>query len=173
MIIHGIFGTYPTRGRFTLAYRPATRTCARLTLGPAWVAVESNDIAAWTGSRMLAFGLTNSAYDPAANRWSPIPGPAGSTSDIRGWTGRQLLMWLGTCCGGGSNAGEAHSPATSTWAKLPVSQLQMRAGAGGTWTGQELVVAGARWPGLAWHLAGTFGPGGRRCPGGACHDESR
>src|SRR5690242_11986129 len=64
MIIHGIFGAFPTRGRFTLAYRPTSRNWARLARGPAWAAVESDDVATWAGSRMLIFGLTNGSYDP-------------------------------------------------------------------------------------------------------------
>lgn len=142
MIIHGVFGTYPTRGRFTLAYRPATRTWARLDRGPAWVGVESNDIGVWTGSRMLVFGLTNSSYDPAANRWTTIPGPNGPTSSVLGWTGHQLVMWLGSCCGGGSDGAEAYVPATRAWHWLPAAPLETRAVASGTWTGKELVVAG-------------------------------
>ncbi len=92
MIIHGAFGTYPTRGRFTFAYRPATRTWARLARGPAWMAVESDDIAVWTGSRMLEFGQTNASYNPAANHWTPALGPDGPTSSVLGWNGRQLIM---------------------------------------------------------------------------------
>jgi hypothetical protein len=142
MIIHGIFGVSPTLGRFTFAYRPATRTWARLAPGPAWVAVESSDIAVWTGSRMLVFGLTNGAYDPAANHWAPVRGPDGPTSSVLGWTGRQLLMWLGTCCGGGSDTAEAYSPAANSWHMLPASPLRTRAAASGTWTGKDLVVGG-------------------------------
>ena len=146
MIIHGAFGTFPTNGRFTLAYHPATRTWTRLARGPAWVSVQSGDIAAWTGSRMLEFGQTNASYNPAVNRWTPIPGPDGPTSNAFGWTGRQLIMWLGSCCAGGSDAAEAYSPATSTWHMLPASPLQTRADASGTWTGKELVVAGGVTP---------------------------
>jgi hypothetical protein len=79
MIIHGLFGIFPTRGRFTLTYRAATRTWARVAAGPAWTAIESDDIAAWTGSRMLVFGLTHGAYDPAANHWTAISGANGPT----------------------------------------------------------------------------------------------
>ena len=142
MIIHGTFGTYPTRGRFTLAYHPATRTWTRLAPGPAWMSAQTTDIAVWTGSRMLEFGQTNASYNPASNRWTPVPGPDGPTSSVLGWTGHQLIMWLGSCCAGGSDTAEAYSPATSTWHTLPASPLQMRSAASGTWTGRELVVAG-------------------------------
>jgi len=142
MIIHGTFGTYPGRGRFTLAYHPATRTWARLAPGPAWMSAQTSDIAVWAGSRMLEFGQTNASYNPASNSWTPVPGPGGPSSSVLGWTGHQLIMWLGSCCGGGSDAGEAYSPATSTWHALPASPLQMRSAASGTWTGKELVVAG-------------------------------
>lgn len=140
MIIHGIFG--PAQGRFTLAYRPAARTWAKLAAGPAWVSVESDDIAVWTGSRMLVIGLTNGSYDPAAGHWTPVRGPGGPTSGAFGWTGHQLLLWLGSCCGGGSDAVQAYNPGANTWSKPSVSPLEMRAAASGTWTGKELVVAG-------------------------------
>jgi hypothetical protein len=146
MIIHGTFGTYPVHGRFTLAYRPRTRTWTRLARGPAWVSVQSSDIAVWTGSRMLVFGLTNASYNPAVNRWTPLTGPGGPSSDVLGWTGRQLIMWLGSCCGGGSAGAEAYSPATRTWHALPAAPLQTRSNASGTWTGKELVVAGGITP---------------------------
>jgi len=142
MIIHGIFGVSPTRGRFTFAYRPATRTWTRLAAGPVWIALDTSDIAVWTGSRMLVIGQTSAAYDPAANRWAPVARPAGPASSVLGWTGRQLLMWFGTCCGQGSDGGTAYDPKTSTWRNLPASPLQTRFGAGGTWTGKKLIVAG-------------------------------
>ena len=140
MIIHGIFGASVTRGR-TFAYRPATRTWTRLAAGPAWKVRYTSDIAAWTGSRMLVFGQTNGAYDPAANRWTPAARPVGPASNVLGWTGRQLLMWWGTCCGLGSDGGAGDDPATNTWRNLPASPLQTRFGASGTWTGKELIVA--------------------------------
>jgi hypothetical protein len=145
MIIHGTVGT-PTHGRVTLAYRPATNTWRRLARGPAWLAVESGDVAVWTGSRMLIFGQTNAAYNPAASHWTPIPGPGGPSSRVLGWTGHQLIMWLGSCCGGGSDGAEAYNPATHTWHKLPAAPLQTRSAASGTWTGRELVVAGGITP---------------------------
>ncbi len=145
MIIHGL--TFPTHGRFTLAYHPGTRTWTRLARGPAWVSVESGEIAVSTGSRMLVIGLTNGSYSPAVNRWTPVPSPGQPTSGVLGWTGHQLIMWGGSCCGGGSDTGEAYSPATRTWHMLPASPLHSRSDFSGAWTGKELVVAGGIDPG--------------------------
>lgn len=143
MIIHGVFSGTTAPGRFTLAYRPATGSWGRLAQGPAWSAVESDDVATWAGSRMLIFGLTNGAFDPAANRWTAVPGPTGGpSSEVLGWTGHQLIMWLGSCCGGGSDGAQAYNTATRTWHKLPAAPLETRAVASGTWTGKELIVAG-------------------------------
>ena len=142
MIVHGIFGTFPTRGRVTFAYRPATNSWRRLAPGPAWTAAETADIAVWTWTRMLVFGQTNAEYDPAANTWRTIPGPGGPASTLLGWNGRKVIMWNGTCCGGSANGGSAYDPAARTWHALPPSPLAGRFGASGAWTGKELVVAG-------------------------------
>jgi hypothetical protein len=151
MIIHGTFGTYPTRGRVTLAYRPATNTWKRLARGPAWMALETGDVAVWTGSRMLIFGQTNGSYNPAANTWRAIPGPGGPSSSVLGWTGHQVIMWIEGCCGGTSKTGSAYNPKTSTWKSLPASPLQSRVGVMGAWTGKELLVVGG--------FGGEFKPG--------------
>jgi len=39
---------------------------------------------------MLVIGRTNEAYTPATNTWRPIPGPGAPSSDVLGWTGRQV-----------------------------------------------------------------------------------
>ncbi len=74
-------------------------------------------------------------------------------SDVRVWTGTELIVW-----GGNANGGEpphhadgwAFDPTTSAWRKLPPSPLSPRSWAAGVWTGSELVVWGGsdgRWPG--------------------------
>ena len=140
MIVHGISGS----GGVTFAYRPATRTWVRLSAGPPPLFEETQDVGAWTGSRMLVVGLTNGSYNPATNTWTKIALGAGPLDGAvpHGWTGRQFLAWGGTCCGGYSSDGIAYNPVTNTWTRLPPAPLERRADAEGAWTGKELVVAG-------------------------------
>jgi hypothetical protein len=134
MIIHS--------SRVTLGYRPGTNTWAKLAPGPAAQSVESIDVAVWTGSQMLVFGQTGAGYTPATNTWRRVNGPSGPSSDVLGWTGRVVLMWINGCCGGGSNQAASYNPRTNTSRLLPTAPLQRRFGAEGTWTGKDLVVAG-------------------------------
>ncbi len=135
MIIHG--------NATTFAYRPATRTWVRLANGPGQLSIDSNDVAVWTGSRMLVIGLTDASYNPATNTWAKIPFPGMSMlGAVTGWTGRQFLAWAGSCCEDFTNTGVAYAPATNTWRGIPPAPLQARAWAEGAWTGKELVVAG-------------------------------
>ena len=135
MIIHG--------NATTFAYRPATRTWVRLANGPGQPNLQSADVAAWTGSRMLVIGLTNASYNPVTNAWRAIARPGTSMSGaVTGWTGRQFLAWDGVCCEDFTNTGVAYSPATNTWRNIPSAPLEKRAFAKGAWTGKELVVAG-------------------------------
>lgn len=145
MIIHGVnFTTAGTRG-VTFAYRPATKSWVRLANGPRPASVETTDVAAWTGSRLLVMGLTNGSYNPATNTWRAIARPGMSFGGaVTGWTGRQFLAWGGTCCDSSTRDGIAYNPATNTWRKLPTAPLRARADAAGAWTGRELVVAGGR-----------------------------
>ncbi len=146
MIIHGIrsgAGGGGVRG-ITFAYRPATRTWVRLANGPSSPsAFETNDVAVWTGSRMLVAGQTSAIYNPATNTWRKIARPGFSLDGaVTGWTGRRFLAWGGTCCEDTSHDGAAYNPATNTWRMLPTAPLARRADASGAWTGKELVVAG-------------------------------
>ena len=145
MIIHGNYypGTGGIRG-VTVAYRPATRTWARLANGPARPsAFETTDAAAWTGSRMLVFGQTSASYNPAANSWRPVSRvPMSLFGAVTGWTGHRFLAWGGACCEDQSRNGAVYNPASNTWRVLPAAPLIVRRDASGTWTGRELVVAG-------------------------------
>lgn len=64
--------------------------------------------AAWTGSRLVVWGgelgrkalvvsRTGSAFDPVANRWSPLPDApiAGRLDPVSAWTGHELIVWGG------------------------------------------------------------------------------
>ncbi len=90
---------------------------------------------------MYVFGLTAGAYTPATNTWRPIKHPAMPPSQIAGWTGHQVIVWDGICCGTTVRTAETYEPATDTWSTV-ASPLERRSGAMGAWTGKELVVAG-------------------------------
>jgi hypothetical protein len=142
MIIHGIGSMNSAGARgVTFAYRPATSTWKRLPRGPKPVLAQENDFAVWTGSEMLVLGLTSAAYNPATDKWRPIARPDLAPSQILGWTGREAILWEGTCCGGQASRGAAYNPATGKWREF-ASPLAPRVGAIGAWTGRELVVAG-------------------------------
>lgn len=99
--------------------------------------------AVWTGTEMIVVGTVNSgAYNPATNQWRSL-GPTDSSAVVV-WTGRQVLMWGGGCCGSFSATGSAYTPATDSWRPLPPSPLAGRADAAGAWTGTELVIAGGQ-----------------------------
>jgi hypothetical protein len=141
MILHGSVKGRPV----TFAWRPDANRWRRLARGPALLTgLEQIDIAVWTGSRMLVLGLTNGAYNPAANTWRRVSsiGDGPLAGAVVAWTGRQVLAWDGTCCAGVDNTGAAYTPATNTWRPIPAAPLQVRYGAMGAWTGKELVVAG-------------------------------
>lgn len=129
----------------TFAYRPATNTWMRLPNGPHPLTIESTDVAVWTGSRMLVFGLTNGSYSPATNTWRRIapPGfPLGGA--VTAWTGHRFLAWGGNCCESLSRDGAVYNPVSNTWRNLPSAPLARRRHAAGAWTGKELIVAGGR-----------------------------
>jgi hypothetical protein len=154
MIIHGI--NFRPAGGFngvTFAYRPATGTWVKLANGPgSRSAFETNDVAVWTGSRMLVPGQTSAIYNPATNTWRAMPRPPMSLSGaVTGWTGRRFFAWGGVCCEDSSHDGAAYNPASNTWRKLPTAPLSLRRSASGAWTGRELVVAG----GFKRELSGT------------------
>ncbi len=145
MITHGNYfpPTGGTRGA-TFAYRPATRTWARLANSPSSPSeFETTDAAVWTGSRMLVIGQTSGSYNPATNTWHAIAGAGMSLyGAVTGWTGHRFFVWGGTCCLDQSHDGVVYNPASNTWRKLPTAPLSLRRNASGTWTGRELVVAG-------------------------------
>ena len=104
---------------------------------------QNSDIAVWTGSEMLVLGLTSAAYNPATGTWRLLArGSYAVGGAVVAWTGRQVIIWGGVCCGGFSAAGVSYTPASNTWQQLPAAPLQPQRGAMGAWTGTELIVAG-------------------------------
>jgi hypothetical protein len=140
-----------------LSHIPATGQWRRLAHGPVPQTVQNNEIAVWTGTEMLVFGLTNGAYNPATNTWRPIARYGGPVGAVSVWTGHQVIVWGGGCCGGATAAGGAYTPATNTWQPLPPSPLSARYTTG-VWTGTEVIIAGGRHPTVtasgSTHIAG-------------------
>jgi hypothetical protein len=147
MLIHGIAqigDTGAVRG-VMLGYTPATGQWRRLAHGPVPQMVQNTEIAVWTGTEMLIFGHTNAAYNPAANTWRPIARYGGPLGAVSAWTGHQVIVWGGGCCGGATATGGAYTPATNTWQPLPPSPLSARYTTG-AWTGTEVIIAGGSRP---------------------------
>jgi hypothetical protein len=144
MIIHALrFGPATKLTSVTLGYRPASDSWQRLAPGPGPAAIQTSDVAIWTGSEMLVPGLTNGAYNPATNTWRRLPRePSANNGAVVAWTGHQALIWDGVCCDGTSNRGVAYNPTANTWQALPDAPLARRRNAMGAWTGKELIVAG-------------------------------
>ncbi|OFW72880.1 MAG: hypothetical protein A2Y55_03555 [Actinobacteria bacterium RBG_16_68_12] len=90
------------------AYNPGTNRWRRL---PRMEAGRAGAAAVWTGKRLLIWGGTTStpsgvklvtpnqglAYDPKANRWSPLPGAPllGRLDPTAVWTGQAMIVWGG------------------------------------------------------------------------------
>lgn len=167
MLLLGLVGAGPEPGSrmayVGAAYNPSTGTWRRLP--PIRALQEGNSEGAsravWTGSEALLAGLINGAYDPTANRWRRIS-PEGLGGGVTVWTGRQVLMWGGGCCGDDVASGAAYTPETDTWQRLPASPLAGRQRPQGAWTGTELViVGGANADGKALRDAAAYNPATR------------
>ena len=141
LFIHAAAGYEDPFGSIDAAYNPATDTWRMLPSSPYPVnLVEGGYRTVWTGSEMLAFGSMDAAYSPATNTWRKLPpGPAGPSATV--WTGRQVLMWGGGCCGSSKADGSAFDVARNVWEPMPRAPLAPRH-APGVWTGTEMIVVG-------------------------------
>jgi hypothetical protein len=104
---------------------------------------EGSDVPTWTGRELLLWGISNTAYDPATDRWRHLPNPpagAGGPSVVV-WTGSQMIGWGGGCCATSVGDGAIYTPATNTWRRLPPAPISARHTAG-VWTGKELILLG-------------------------------
>lgn len=78
-----------------------------------------------------------------AGQWSLVPNGRPDPAPPAAWTGHELVVSEGGCCGAlGSVDLYGYTPATGTWTELPDTPLTARSGAVGTWTGTEMIVAG-------------------------------
>lgn len=139
-----------THGTADAAYDPVKNSWRRLPASPYPVRnVEGGTRVVWTGTEMLAFGMMDAAFAPATNRWRQLAAGAGGPA-VTVWTGRQVLMWGGGCCGSSTANGVAYDINSDLWQPMPAAPLAARH-AGGVWTGTELVIIG----GQAWGPAGS------------------
>jgi N-acetylneuraminic acid mutarotase len=96
-----------------LAWDPSADRWSAIAAGPFADPFREGEAQAWTGTRVMVWGggTTDSpgdvppatvapggaAYDPAADRWEPLPGapltPRARATAV--WTGRELLVWGG------------------------------------------------------------------------------
>jgi Kelch motif len=165
-----------------VAYDPERRTWRRLPPRPERLRMVGSDRwAVWTGRELVAGTVQEAgagggtfavAYDPAANRWRPLPPsptltPGGSghlQARTAMWAGNRLLVWnfwsrtardLFNESGAEDHPNEepdgidlwAYDPATGRWTVLPAPPSQVRRVANGSEmmaTGQEVVIASVR-----------------------------
>jgi N-acetylneuraminic acid mutarotase len=140
----GCCGDARANGR---AYNPGTgvfRAVARSPLAP-----DERPVGAWNGRELMLFVSGSSpdgkpypssfahgaGYNPATNRWRPLPAMPGRGGKAV-WDGHELLV-----VGGGSNtrAALAFDPATNRWRRLASLPLSA-SGASAVWTGKRLLV---------------------------------
>ena len=113
--------------------------------------------AAWSGQQVLIWGGNDNlrdglAYDPDADRWSPIPNaPISGGRAIGAWTGSQLVVV--------STAAQAAAwdPEARVWQRLtdppiPAGYLES------VWTGDELIVLGLSEGGADPIVGAAFDP---------------
>jgi hypothetical protein len=99
---------------------PSTPAGTWHAIPPAPIAGRDGPAAVWTGHQLLVWGghsripnqglrplRDGAAYDPASDRWQPIPSaPAGvqGTSIAAVWTGSRMLVWVGNAPDGRPSA---------------------------------------------------------------------
>lgn len=144
------------------AYEPAARTWRPLPRGP--LAGRSSAAAVWTGKEVLIWGgrgggdpndglNDGAAFDPARGKWRMLsPSPLLPRVPVAAvWTGSEMVVW-GDASRSGSEShreGAAYDPVADRWRQLPSAPLELNL-AEGIWTGEELLVFGARLNGNNW-----------------------
>jgi hypothetical protein len=137
------------------AFDPARGTWRPLVRSP--LSPRSGAAAVWTGDEVLIWGggheATNdgAAYDPAADEWRMLPdsplGPRMAVGAV--WTGREMLVWGNVSRTASAVDGAAYDPEADRWRELPPAPFALNE-ATAAWTGDELIVFGARLDGNNW-----------------------
>jgi hypothetical protein len=128
-------------GKRGLAFDPATRAWRRMST--ASVPPRSYEGAAWTGSSFIVPG-NHAAYDPAADRWTPISrlhAPVACCSRAVVWTGSRVIVSAVEENGSGAQDGAAYDPRTDSWTRLPPAPLSLYRPQA-AWTGREVLLWG-------------------------------
>jgi hypothetical protein len=104
----------------------------------------------WTGKAMLVWGGAvdgsfaddGASYDPAADRWTPLPPLRIAARDGHSmvWTETEAIVWGGG--GGAYKDGARYDPAQGLWRILPTSPLSARAYHTAVWTKKEMIIWG-------------------------------
>lgn len=105
----------------------------------------------WTGRDLVVYGALNRsapsgralAYDPAADRWQPLPAAPRNLNVVTGvWTGREVVLIGAELDGNNQDEGGvtaiAFDPAAGAWRELPAPPLSPQASTV-AWTGEVLV----------------------------------
>ncbi len=149
-----------TWGSLDAAFDPSADRWRRLPRAPS----GGRRLVVWTGREMIGWGggccgdavADGVAYNPTANTWrklarSPL---AGSQQPTGAWTGRELVVFVGSLDPDGKPwparlaRAAAYNPATDTWRRIPPLPAP-RYGANAVWDGREVLVVGGTGPSRA------------------------
>ncbi|HEX2090236.1 MAG TPA: hypothetical protein VHI54_09975 [Actinomycetota bacterium] len=149
------------------AYDPLMKRWARLPSAPLSPRVYHS--AVWTGKEMLIWGGgviaepgeetatqlvpagtlfdDGAAYDPATERWTPLPTAPikGRSGQVAIWTGTEMILWGGAGIGETTiafNDGAAFDPATQQWRLIQDAPLPKGTAYTAVWTGSQMLVYG-------------------------------
>lgn len=137
-------------------FNPTAGTWRPMAPGP--LSARSGAAAVWTGDEVLIWGggheaMTDdgAAYDPETDDWRALPdSPLGPRVPVGAlWTGREMIVWGSVSRAGSAVDGAAYDPVADRWRELPHAPFALNE-ASAAWTGDELIVFGARLDGNNW-----------------------
>lgn len=116
---------------------------------------RDNASVVWSGAEMIVWGgldpaLTSlsdgASYDPLADTWRPVTtttlAVVGHSSHTAVWTGTEMIIWGGGCCGF-TTRGARYDPATNSWRQIALSNSPTnRTGHTAVWTGTQMIIWG-------------------------------
>lgn len=138
------------------AFDPATGRWRPLAPGP--LSARSGAAAVWTGDEVLIWGggheattSDGAAYDPEEDEWRSLPeSPLGPRVPVGAvWTGTEMIVWGSASRAASAVDGAAYDPREDRWRELPPAPFALNE-ATLAWTGEEMVVFGARLDGNNW-----------------------
>jgi hypothetical protein len=137
------------------AFDLATEEWRPLAPGPLWA--RAGAVAVWTGDEVLVWGGDRAAgpeaaaYDPSRDDWRTLPdSPLGARVPVGAvWTGTEMIVWGSASRAALAVDGAAYDPRADRWRELPPAPFALNE-ATVAWTGDELVVLGARLDGNNW-----------------------